>query len=243
MDEHGARWLLAAAASLGVVGTAVAASKASFKVAELKLPPKKAIKHYIPAAVIGLLTIGCVIGANIVGDHENAVLSSALLLAEEGLVRRRDKSDAAMEELASEHQEKIKDISQAIKRKAKPPKIYYDELLWHDGLRGVDGYFGATELDMWLALYFLNRELAIRHEVSLAFFYEHLGLSVPDWSRDVGWSLGAGVVYGYEFIDCVWETMPYDDNLECNLLTFPYPPTNDYLWYTPDEDKWQGWNV
>lgn len=243
MNEKLVRWCLAGLASVGVVSTGLLVRKETIDVVKKGVVGKwkKELPHYIPAISVGLLTIGCIVGANVLGDVANATLSSLLLAADEVYFKDRKRSEEAMESVAQEHESAMQVISKDIRSKCTIPKIRRQELLWHDGFRGVDGYFGATDLNMWIALYFLNRELAIKHEVSLAYFYEQLGLSVPEGADEVGWSLGAGVVYGYEHIDVTWERVPYDDGLVCRFITFPYPPTHDYLWYTPDEAKYQGW--
>lgn len=243
MNEKVIRWVLAGVASFGVVGTGLLARKAAKNVVSKGVDGnwKEELKCYIPTISIGLLTIGCVIGANIIGDVANAELSSLVLLAEEAYLKDRKRSEEAMESVAKDHDEAMQVISKDIRKRCKIPEISRHEILWYDGLRGMDGYFGSTEINMWIALYFLNRELAINHCVTLAYFYEQLGISVPEGADEIGWSLGAGVVYGYEHIDCVWERQTYDDGLVCRFLSFPYPPTSDYLWYTDDEAKYQGW--
>lgn len=245
MNEKVLRWGLAGIASLGVVGTGILVRKETIKIIRTGAAGdwKKELKSYIPAISIGILTIGCIVGANALGDLANSTLSSLLLVADEMYLKDRQKSDKAMETIAKDHETAMHVISKDIREKCEIPAIRRRELLWYDGLRGEDGYFGATDLNMWIALYFLNRELAIKHEVSLAYFYEQLGLSVPKGADEIGWSLGAGVVYGYEHIDCTWERVHYDDNLVCRFISFPYPPTKDYLWYTPDEAKYQGWET
>ncbi len=246
MDESTARWILAAAASAGVVGVGVASAGATWELSKKPKPTwKEKIAGYIPAVTIGLLTIGCIISANVIGDEANATLSALLLMADEAYLKRKETSDKAVAEIAEERGLTVSDVTKDIFRRHRPPRVGREEELWYDGhlatLRGSDGYFGATELEMWIALYFTNRRMQLDGEVSLAYFYRKLHLKPPEGSEDIGWSIGAGVVYGYEFIDCVWEEVHYDDNLVCQLLTFPYPPTKDFMTYTPDEDVWQDW--
>lgn len=241
MDERVVRWLLAGTASLGVVGVGVSSAAITKKLVEKKATMKEKVASYIPVVGIGILTIGCIVAANVIGDEAIATMSALVLLADEAYMKRKETSDEAVREIAEDNGLTMSDVAKDIFRRKRPPRVGREEELWYDGLRGLNGYFGASELDMWIALYLLNRKMQIDGEVTLAYFYKKLHLSIPEGADEVGWSIGAGVVYGYSFIDCTWETYPYDDNLECNFITFPYPPTSDYLLYTPDEGAWQGW--
>ena len=88
LRKHGGT-ILAVAASVGVVATAIETGKATIKAEMLvelnKDVPEYGMKEkgkdcwqvYIPAAVLGAGTIGCIIGSNMLSRKEIASLSAA----------------------------------------------------------------------------------------------------------------------------------------------------------------------
>lgn len=229
MTDQNTRWLLAGLASVGVIGTGILSAKASFRAADMDLwylPWKEKLKRagplYIPAALVAAGTISCIIGGNVVADH-----------AEAGLVMAAG--------VYAQNRERLTEVFRKDNRRQRF-EVEPGEVLWFDAtLRDDGGYFGATIEEFVVALYEINRLMQVTKSVSYAEFYRLLGIRSPRLTDDKGWSIGAGVVYGYEWIDVSHDLITLDDGLECHVIRFAHDPTYDYLDYMVDEDKWQGW--
>lgn len=219
------QWLLSGIATSGVIGTAMLSAKAASDVASQK--PKSPIKHYIPAAIMGLVTIGCILGGTTLGDVVQNNLTTALALGGQAAYERGKK----LEEIYTVDGKPVKPTSY--------PSLQREQRLYFDMNRSIDdAYFGSTPEEILVALYHINRKMQIDGEVSYAEFYRWLRLPHQPYMENMGWSIGAGVVYGYEWIDLEREKIVLDDGLECTCINFVHKPTDDYMSYTPDEDDW-----
>lgn len=238
MNSKAVRWILTAAASAGVVGTGIAAAKGGMKTAKKNLSgmnTKSKIAEvapdYIWAGLLGLSTIACIVSANIISDHVQNALTSALLIAERAYLKQQEKYEWAstQEQHDAVRKSQLEDIYDI-----GVPKLRKDEVLCYDPNREFTesgGYFGCTMEELWKATYLINRDLAVNGDAPLSDFYKYIGINPTAVSEEVGWSYGAGVVYGYEWINLCWEKWTLDDGLEVHVLQFDGPPTADYLSY------------
>lgn len=229
--------ILCCIAAVGVVGTAVAAAKATPKAMKLlkeamneneKLSKVEVIiivtPIYIPAIAIGVGTIFCIFGANVLNKHQQARLMSAYTVLESSYKEYRNKIKQIMGE---DGERKIN--NEIVKTHLKNSDIHYadEEELFYDiyGKR----YFNCTKQEVKDAEYYINRNMAVFYYSSLNDFYECLGLEKTDFGETVGWSVMGYDFYGYQWIDVELDRIKTDDGLECYVIYYPFEPHSDYL--------------
>lgn len=231
--------ILASLGCVGVIATAVSAVKATPDACLLireenrekhdgdpyggtKLDAVKACwKCYIPAAIIGVSTITCIVGANILDKKKQGALISAYTLINESYKKYRKKVIDIYGEDAD------KNIINAIVRDKEGPSFEQenkDERLFFDYFS--DRYFQSTMENVQQAEYELNRMYATTGQVSLNDFYKLLGIEETSEGVVLGWDVNIGAQVDAEiWIDFDHELTTLDDGLECYILTIPTSPT------------------
>lgn len=161
---------------------------------------KVAWKPYIPAAITGVLSIGCIVGASSVSARRQAALYSAYKLSETAFAEYKDK----VAETVSE--KKVKEIKQKIAEdkvdKATDPESKTKVVLSSDGDTWfIDPYsnikFLSTANKIDMAANKLSRKMLDEMYVSLDEFYDELGIDPSDrtkTSNDIGWHIDDGVI-------------------------------------------------
>ena len=237
MKSRVVRWLLTVAASAGVVGPGVAAAKGGMKTAKkelfglsLKEKIAKVAPDYIWAAVIGGSTIGCIFANTIISDVVEKNLTTALLAAQSAYLGYKKRADSIM----TDEQRDLLDKRANKKAYDALKKLKEDEILCHDPYleyTSSGGYFGCNYYDFLAAKYRINEDMALNGEAHHADFYRYLGVKPTKASETMGWSYGAGTIYGYSWIHVEEETWPLDDGLEVHELVYYSKPSSDYMDY------------
>lgn len=246
--------LVAIVASVGVVGTAVLAVKATPKAlkkiqtdseknhdgdpnaATTSEKIKSAWSCYIPAAAVGAATILCIFGSNALNRKQQASLAAAYNLVSRQYAQYRDKvkeicgketHDRIMRELAAE---KVDD-DHAIYAQG---GFYQSDLdfegaseerrLFYD--RFSERYFESTFSKVLQAEYHINRNLCLRGEVTLNEFYSFLGIEPIEGGDSIGWFIDDDEIY---WIDFGHPYMPVDDglnhdNIDCWIIDPVFDP-------------------
>lgn len=246
---------LSCIASIGVVITAVAAVKATPKAIELikedsmekhdgdtyAYTKKEAItaawKCYIPAAVFGIATIACIMGANTLNKRQQAALTSAYALVQNSYKEYKDK----LKELYGEETHNAI-IDAIVKEKCKDvyisaPGGFYNSTLdfgesvepditrtFYDSFS--QRYFETTIAKVIEAEYHLNRNYMLVGDVTLNDFYELLGLEKTDIGDTVGWSSCTGDIL---WLDFNHRLTTLDDGMEIFIIDMVFDPTTDYM--------------
>lgn len=223
--------------SLGVVATTITAVRATPKailileeVEELKgeelTTSEKIIAAapvYIPSLLIGISTISCIVGANILNKRNQAMLTSAYALLDSSFKEYKEKvielygedtDEEIKTELAKDNYDKDKVIGSENKT------LFYDEY--------SKRYFESTTLKVQQAEYYVNRDLTTRDYVYLNEFYEHLGIPTIDSGWKLGWSTGACLdMYWQNWIDFTHKKITLKDGTEClSIIMFQEPILN-----------------
>lgn len=220
----------------GVIATAVLAVKATPKALTLIEEAKKekgedlttfevvrvAGPAYIPATLVGVSTIACIFGANILNKRQQAALMSAYALLDNSYKEYREK----VKELYGEDADvKVRDELAKDKHKGQRPddgkRLFYDEF--------SERYFESTTEKVLRAEYQINNWLAQGGGVFLNEFYEALGIDAVDYGDYIGWS-------AYELCDCqsyAWIEFRHrkvfiDDDLECTIISMMFEPCFDF---------------
>lgn len=243
--------ILTGAAAIGVLATAVAVATETPKAMKRLDKAKEekgedlttvetvivAAPAYIPAATIAVSTITCIFGANVLNRNQQAALASAYALADTSYKKYRGK---VKELFGIETDNKVIDAI-AMDRRKEDTVIscvggftecnsmpYTGEVVtFYDEYRGA--YFEAPMDAVLNAEYHLNRNFSIGGIVSLNDFYDLLGLEGIECGDAIGWS-AYQLAYEWDasWIDFNHRKTTLDDGLECYILEFVYPPTEDY---------------
>jgi hypothetical protein len=240
------RWtptILSSISVIGVVATAVMAVKATPKAIRLidreiyrrnedidkpiaNLRPMDMVKVawqcYIPSAAIGVATIGCIFGSNILNRRNQAHLVSAYALLDQAYKNYRE---AACSAFGDDADSKIKvEMAKASYVSADGCYIYEsnldqsgEKILFYDsfGLR----YFSTTMASVLNAQYHINRNLALRCSVSLNEFFEFLGLSKIIGCDNIGWDINEMISSGFVWLDFDNRHTTMEDGMECYIIS------------------------
>lgn len=241
--------ILCCIATAGVIGTAITAARATPKALE-KLKKAKNEKgdltkaetilviapNYIPTAVIGIGTVVCIFGANVLTRKNQAALISAYTLAEQSFKEYKDK----LRELYGD--EVCQNVEQAIiKEHCRDIYISAGGLLGDSTLitetdvlemkrTFYDSFsnrcFESTLPRVMNAEYHLNRNYSLGASVMVNDFYEFLGLDPISGGNVLGWDMAGGL----SWIDFDHHTETLDDGMEVIVIDMvyePYPYTMD----------------
>lgn len=195
------------------------------KEGDLTVPEKVKVtwKCYIPATLLGLASVGCLIGANSVNLRRKAALATAYKLSETALAEYKEKVIETVGE------EKAKDIRSAIAKDkmeknpvTKSEVIITDkgESLFCDSISGR--YFKSDMNTIEKAVNTINRRLLNEMSVSLTEFYSEIGLSPTSLSEELGWNMNDGQ------IEIDFSSQITDDGRPCIYIEYEIAPRYDY---------------
>lgn len=195
---------------------------------------------YVPTAITGIATIGCIFGANALNRRQQASLVSAYALVSRSYNRYKQK----VKEFYGEEAHKKIMKSLAVETSTKPP-LYAgglvgtsslgfedaneEELLFYDAIS--ERYFQATISQVLQAEYHLNRNFALSGGfITLNQFYEFLGIDGVPGGDNVGWMVSDGLYW----VDFDHQKTVVDDGLngevECYIIDAPFPPVSEEEW-------------
>lgn len=187
---------------------------------------------YISPVLVGIGTIACFWGANVISKRNQASLMSAYALLDNSYKEYKRKvkelygeetHNAIVDSIAKE---KCKDVyisseclcnncNLELEENTSEPSLFYDEYSHR--------YFETTIEKVLMAEYHLNRNFTLRGCSDLNELYEFLGLELTDYGSTVGWSVFNGD--DINWIDFNHRKIVLDDGLECYILEMPYGPT------------------
>ena len=179
---------------------------------------------YIPAAVCCLSTIGCIFGANVLNQRNQAAITSAYMLLDSSYKKYR----AKVKELYGEDGDHK--VVEAIAHDEIDPDISIEDesrLFWDVASMR---YFEATSEQLRNAEYDLNKKLITTGYACLNDFYELLGIPKVDYGDKMGWSTYSyGRYYdGCNQIEFHHHPTTVDDGLECCMVYFLTEPSLDH---------------
>jgi hypothetical protein len=160
--------ILTCIGSVGVVATTVMAVKATPKAVKLleqaevqKEEPLTVLEKirvagpsYIPTILVGVSTIACIFGANILNKRQQAALLSAYALLDNSYKEYKKKAAELYGENADQH---IREEIAKDDYEESDIEVEDNKLLFYDEYRRE--YFNATMEDVLMAEYTLNRDL------------------------------------------------------------------------------------
>lgn len=166
-----------------------------------KLPPlevvKVAWKPYIPAAVTGVVSIACVIGANSVNAKRNAALATAYQLSTAAINEYKDK---VIETIGEKKEQSIREkISKD--RIEKNPVSNNTVYVTGDGdslfLEPISKRYFKSDIERVRSVINTLNETMYNDpfgNISLSDFYDDIGLERTDISNDIGWNIENGSI-------------------------------------------------
>jgi hypothetical protein len=239
--------ILSGMAAAGTIGTAVLSAvetpKAMERLEEAESEKGEALTKfekvmaagpaYLPAVGLGLSTIACIFGANVLNKRQQAALVSAYALLEQSYKEYREK----VKMLFGEEADHVVMKAVEMEEDAGEEKIHWDEPRTFYDEYGAR-FFEKSERDVFLAEYELNKLYAHQGSVTVNDFYRILGLEpIVDGDR-WGWSTDVSAeFFGYEWID--FEHQPLKDEIypgnemEYVSIFMAVPPVKDFVERVP----------
>lgn len=183
--------------------------------------------HYIPSILIGMGSIACIFGANVLNKHQQAAMASAYTLLDASFKEHKKK----IEELYGESANiRVREEIAKDKYEEEDIEIEDDKLLFYDNFS--ERYFNAKMEDVIAAEYNLNRQLYTAGGAYLNEFYEYLDIPKVSYGQELGWSTGIlESHYWANWIEFDHEKVVMDDGLECYIITMRYEPVIDFAYY------------
>lgn len=223
----------------GMVATTIMAVKATPKAILLinekevelraeKLTKKEVVqtvwKCYIPAAVTGVASVACIIGASSINAKRNAALATAYTLTETALKEYKDK---VVETIGEKKESEIRGAIAQDKLK-NDPVIQADVIetakgktLCYDALSGR--YFRSDVDKIKRAEYELNKQLLNEGYISLNDFYYEIELEPIKVGDKLGWSARQE-----RYIEVKFGSALTTEQEPCLVLDFSVAPLYDY---------------
>lgn len=242
--------ILTCVSVIGVVATTVMAVKATPKALRIieentgydhdgfiSSPSKTEIiqltwQCYIPAALVGLSTITCIVGINALNKRNQASLMSAYALLSESYQRYRKAANTVYGEDADS---KIKaQMAKDTYVSADGYSVYSadldsesEKILCYDLYS--QRYFTATMAAVLNAQYHVNRNLCLRGDTTINEFYEFLGIDKINHGDEIGWSMNELMEDGIMWLDFENSKSVLDDGMECCVISALWDPNKfDY---------------
>lgn len=184
-------------------------------------------KCYIPAAITGVTSIACLIGASSVNSKRNAALAAAYNISTAALTEYKDK---VIETVGEKKERAIRD--EIAKDKIEQAPVHTKEIimtgrgktLCYDGIFGR--YFESDMDTIRRALNTINREIIHGDMyVSLNDFYDAIGIGPIPIGNDLGWNIDDGE------IEVDFSAQLTEDDRPCIVLTYNVAPRYNYSRY------------
>jgi len=180
-------------------------------------------KCYIPAAIIGGLSIACLIGANSVNARRNAALATAYTLSESALKEYQEK---VIETIGKKKEQSVRDAI-AKDRIDKNPVSSREVIITEKGntlcYDSISGRYFKSDIDKLKKVENeLNRRMRDEMYISLNEFYHEIGLNPISIGDDIGWNIDRG------YIELNFSSQLTDDGNPCLVIDYQVTPRYGY---------------
>lgn len=189
---------------------------------------KAAWKPYISAAVTGVASVVCLVGASSVNARRNAALAAAYALSETTLADYKEK---VVETLGEKKAQEVKDAIAKDKIDNDPVSrkevVITDkgETLFYESLSGR--YFKSDYESIRSAVNTLNEQLLLDEYISLNEFYEAIGLDgIEPLGEQLKWRVRPDSS-DKGLIQLDFSSQLTDDMTPCAVIGFSNPPKYD----------------
>lgn len=180
-------------------------------------------KCYIPAAVTGVASVACLLGASKVNIRRNAALATAYTLSETALTEYKNK---VVETVGEVKEKQVRDA--VIKEKIEKNPVQNNEVfvtskgetLCYDN---ISGRYFKSDIDFINNVKnILNQRLMSEMYISLNEFYYELGLKPIQIGNELGWNMNDGI------IDIYYSSQIAEDNRPCIVVDYSVVPRFNY---------------
>lgn len=182
---------------------------------------------YIPTILLGVSTVTCIFGANMLNKRQQASLISAYTLLDNSYKEYREKVNEMYGENADRdvQNEIVKDKYDEYEiADLNGKQLYYDMF--------SERYFEATPEQVLSAEYEINKKISTWGGAELNEFYIALDIPPVDYGNYLGWSVGTLMDMSWEsWLDFDKEKVVMDDGLECTVIRMNVEPMFDYEYY------------
>lgn len=195
---------------------------------EIQLKPlevvKVAWKPYIPAAITGVTSIACIIGASSVNVRRNAALATAYQLSQTALTEYKEK---VVETIGEKKEQIIKDKIAKEKIEKNPISKKGDIIITEKGntlcYDAISGRYFKSDVDqIKKVVNELNRQMLTDMYISLNQFYIALGLSTTTLGDELGWNIDNGL------IELDISAQMAEDDTPCVAIDYLIAPRYDF---------------
>lgn len=182
---------------------------------------KAAWKPYIPAAITGIASVACLIGANSVHVRRNAALATAYQLSTTALSDYREK---VVETIGEKKENNIRD--KVAKKQVEEHQVADTQIIMTGKGNTLcydshsDRYFRSDIDKIKNAVLTLNERMINGNEmyISLNDFYDEIGLKHTEVGNSIGWRIDKGK------IDVRYSAQITEDNEPCIVIDHLMPP-------------------
>lgn len=184
---------------------------------------KAAWKPYIPAALLSVASISCIIGASAVNTKRNAALATAYAISERSLLTYRDK---VIETIGEKKEKEIKEKIAQDEVNNKPVSNSQVIITSKGNTLCMDNitrrYFRSDLDKVKKVVNELNRQMITQNYVSLNEFYYAIGLDGIKNGSLLGWNVSDG------FIELHCSTCLAENDEPCIVIDFETAPYYDF---------------
>lgn len=180
-------------------------------------------KCYIPAAITGVTSIACLIGASSVHLKRNTALAAAYKISETALVEYKEK---VVETIGEKKEKKIRDALAKDKLTKAPAETTSVIITGNGETLCMDYYTGRkfkSDIEkIKKAVNEINRRMTYDHYASVNDFYSEIGLEGIGLGNELGWNLDGGLleIYPSAQLD--------SDGTPCLVITFNIEPKYEF---------------
>lgn len=182
---------------------------------------KAAWKPYIPAAITGIASVACLIGANSVHVRRNAALATAYQLSTTALSDYREK---VVDTIGEKKENNIRD--KVAKKQVEEHPVADTQIIMTGKGNTLcydshsDRYFRSDIDKIKNAVLNLNERMINGNEmyISLNDFYDEIGLKHTEVGNSIGWRIDKGK------IDVRYSAQITEDNEPCIVIDHLMPP-------------------
>lgn len=237
--KNNASTILTCIGAGGMVATVAltikAAPKAKWKLAQAKVNKENATGNdkltvietlqvcgmdYIPTTIVGICTLGCFFGANILNRKQQAALTSAYAALSSTYQSYRDKVCDIFGQGADEMVQKAVEEEKAKDDDYPPwdiPQTFY--------LEGYGKFFERTMDEVKSAEYSINRMFILNGSATFNDFLKMLNLDPVADGDGNGWDIHLGeTLYGYRWIDFNHRHYSTEEGLMVCAIDMPFEP-------------------
>lgn len=187
---------------------------------------KVAWKPYIPAAITGVFSVACLIGASSVNARRNAALATAYKLSETAFSEYKSK----VIETIGEKKEKVVRDEVAKSRVEKNPVNHGEVIITEKGntlcYDAISGRYFKSDIDKIRKVEnILNKRLLSEDYISLNDFYSELNLEYTKLGDELGWNVIDGLIE-FDFSSTLADDTP------CIVIDYKVAPKRGYNRYS-----------